>query len=256
MALTNNRFITDWVAEMAALTKPDRILWLDGSQEQLEELRRESMSTGEMIRLNEETLPGCYLHRSALNDVARVEDRTYICSKRQEDAGPTNNWMDPDKMKAMLLPLFDGAMRGRTMYVIPYSMGVVGSPFAKYGIELSDSIYVATAMASMTRRGKEVYEALARARLHRGLHAKAELDRKSVISCISRKKIHYVRQLRYGGNVHGAECFALLIASALAVGKLEWPSICSFWALRIPRARFATWPPPSLPPAERRIWPC
>jgi phosphoenolpyruvate carboxykinase (GTP) len=218
MALTNNRFITDWVAEMAALTKPDRILWLDGSQEQLEELRRESMSTGEMIRLNEETLPGCYLHRSALNDVARVEDRTYICSKRQEDAGPTNNWMDPDKMKAMLLPLFDGAMRGRTMYVIPYSMGVVGSPFAKYGIELSDSIYVATSMAIMTRMGKEVYEALGESSdFIRGLHAKAELDeeKRYIVHFPEEKYIMSVNS-GYGGNVLlGKKCFALRIASAL-----------------------------------------
>jgi phosphoenolpyruvate carboxykinase (GTP) len=218
MALTSNRYITEWVAEMAALTKPDRVLWLDGSEEQLEELRREAMSTGEMIRLNEEKLPGCYLHRSALNDVARVEDRTYICSKRQEDAGPTNNWMDPDEMKAMLLPLFDGAMRGRTMYVIPYSMGVVGSPFAKYGVELSDSIYVATSMAIMTRMGKEVYDALSDSSdFIRGLHAKAELDaeKRYIVHFPEEKSIMSVNS-GYGGNVLlGKKCFALRIASAL-----------------------------------------
>ena len=140
MALTTNKYILDWVKEMAELTKPDKIVWIDGSEEQLEELRREAVSTGELIKLNEEKLPGCYLHRSAVNDVARVEDRTFICCRRKEDAGPTNNWMDPDEMLAKLNKLYDGAMKGRTMYVIPYSMSIVGSPFARYGIELTDSI--------------------------------------------------------------------------------------------------------------------
>lgn len=218
MALTNNRYVTEWVAEMAALTKPDKIMWIDGSQEQLEELRRESMSTGEIIKLNEEKLPGCYLHRSALNDVARVEDRTYICSRRQEDAGPTNNWMDPAEMKAMLFGIYDGAMRGRTMYVIPYSMGVVGSPFAKYGIELTDSIYVVLSMAIMTRMGKQVYDALGDSPDYiKGLHAKAELDaeKRYIVHFPEENTIMSVNS-GYGGNVLlGKKCFALRIASVL-----------------------------------------
>jgi phosphoenolpyruvate carboxykinase (GTP) len=218
MALTDNRYVTDWVSEMAALTKPDKIKWIDGSQEQLEELRREAVSTGEIIRLNEEKLPGCYLHRSALNDVARVEDRTYICSQRQEDAGPTNNWMDPSEMKAMLYAIYDGAMRGRTMYVIPYSMGVVGSPFAKYGIELTDSIYVVLSMAIMTRMGKQVFDALGDSPDYiKGLHAKAELDaeKRYIVHFPEENTIMSVNS-GYGGNVLlGKKCFALRIASVL-----------------------------------------
>jgi len=218
MALTNNRYVTDWVSEMAALTKPDRIVWIDGSQEQLEELRREAVSTGEIIRLNEEKLPGCYLHRSALNDVARVEDRTYICSRRQEDAGPTNNWMVPSEMKAMLYAIYDGAMRGRTMYVVPYSMGVVGSPFAKYGIELTDSIYVVLSMAIMTRMGRQVFDALGDSPDYiKGLHAKAELDaeKRYIVHFPEENTIMSVNS-GYGGNVLlGKKCFALRIASVL-----------------------------------------
>ena len=140
--------------------QPDAIVWIDGSEAQLEALRAEACSTGEMIKLNEEKLPGCYLHRTAVNDVARVEDRTFICCREEEDAGPTNNWMDPKEMYAKLNKLYTGSMKGRTMYVIPYSMGVVGSPFAKYGIELTDSIYVVLNMAIMTRVGPEVLDAL------------------------------------------------------------------------------------------------
>jgi phosphoenolpyruvate carboxykinase (GTP) len=218
MALTDNRYVTDWVSEMAALTKPDKIKWIDGSQEQLEELRREAVSTGEIIRLNEEKLPGSYLHRSALNDVARVEDRTYICSRRQEDAGPTNNWMVPSEMKAMLYAIYDGAMRGRTMYVVPYSMGVVGSPFAKYGIELTDSIYVVLSIAIMTRMGKQVFDALGDSPDYiKGLHAKAELDaeKRYIVHFPEENTIMSVNS-GYGGNVLlGKKCFALRIASVL-----------------------------------------
>ena len=117
--LTKNKNVLDWVDEMAALTKPDKIVWLDGSEEQLSELRDQAIATGEMERLNEEKLPGCLLHRTAINDVARVEGRTFICSREKENAGPTNNWEDPKVMYPKLRKLFDGSMKGRTMYVIP-----------------------------------------------------------------------------------------------------------------------------------------
>ena len=136
--MTKNVHVTKWIDEMAAMTQPDKIVWIDGSEAQAEELRKEACSTGELIKLNEELLPNCYLHRTALNDVARVENRTFICTTKQEDAGNINNWMAPADCYAKLTKLFTGSMKGKTMYVIPYSMGIVGSDFAKYGIELTD----------------------------------------------------------------------------------------------------------------------
>ena len=159
-AMTTNKYVLNWIDEMAAMTKPDKIVWIDGTEEQAEQLRAEACSTGEMIKLNQELLPNCYLHRTAINDVARVEDRTFICTPTKEEAGNVNNWMDPAEMYAKLKKLYTGSMKGRTMYVIPYSMGVVGSDFAKYGIELTDSIYVVLNMIIMTRVGTNVLEAL------------------------------------------------------------------------------------------------
>ncbi len=216
MKLTDNVHILKWVDEMAALTKPDKILWIDGSEEQLEQLRQEAIGTGELIKLNEEKLPGCVLHRSDVNDVARVEGRTFICSKRQEDAGPTNNWMDPQEMYKKLYEIYDGSMKGRTMYVIPYSMGVVGSDFAKYGIELTDSIYVVVSMAIMTRIGQTVLDAIGdSADYIKGLHSKAELDpeKRYIVHFPEDNTIMSVNS-GYGGNVLlGKKCFALRIAS-------------------------------------------
>ena len=157
--MTENKHILNWINEMAAMTQPDKIVWIDGSDEQTEALREEACSTGEIIKLNEELLPNCYLHRTAVNDVARVEGRTYICTPTKEDAGNINNWMDPQECYAKLSKLYNGSMKGRTMYVIPYSMSVVGSDFAKYGIELTDSIYVVLNMLIMTRVGNDVLEA-------------------------------------------------------------------------------------------------
>ena len=222
MALTNNKAVLTWIDEMAALTKPADIMWIDGSEQQLEDLRAIGCSTGEMIKLNQELLPGCYYHRSALNDVARVEDRTFICCKNKEDAGPTNNWMDPDEMYKKLYGIFDGSMSGRTMYVIPYSMSIVGSPFAKYGIELTDSIYVVLSMAIMTRVGTQVLEALGDSPdFIKGLHSKAELDaeKRYIVHFPQDNTIMSVNS-GYGGNVLlGKKCFALRIASNL--GKQE-----------------------------------
>ena len=218
MALTNNRHITAWVDEMVALCQPERVVWIDGSEAQLAALRQEAFETGELIQLNQELLPGCVYHRSAVNDVARVESRTYICCEKRENAGPTNNWMDPTEMKALLRDIYKGSMRGRTMYVIPYSMGIVGSPFAKYGVELTDSIYVVVSMAIMTRVGLDVYQGIGDgADFIKGLHAKAELDeeRRYIVHFPQENTIMSVNS-GYGGNVLlGKKCFALRIASCL-----------------------------------------
>lgn len=216
--MTNNKYVLSWIDEMAAMTQPDKIVWIDGTEEQAETLRAEACSTGEMIKLNQEKLPGCYLHRTAVNDVARVEGRTFICTPTKEEAGNINNWMDPTEMYAKLKKLYTGAMKGRTMYVIPYSMGVVGSDFAKYGIELTDSIYVVLNMLIMTRVGTNVLEALGDSPDYiKGLHAKADLDEEN------RYIVHFPQDNTimsvnsgYGGNVLlGKKCFALRIASYL-----------------------------------------
>ena len=216
--MTNNKYVLDWIKEMAEMTQPDQIVWIDGSEAQAEALRAEACSTGEMIKLNQEKLPGCYLHRTAVNDVARVEGRTFICTSKKEDAGNINNWMDPAECKAKLSKLYKGSMKGRTMYVIPYSMSVVGSPFAKYGIELTDSIYVVLNMLIMTRVGTDVLEALGDSDDYiKGLHARADIDEENryIVHFPEENTIWSVNS-GYGGNVLlGKKCFALRIASFL-----------------------------------------
>ena len=216
--MTKNKFVLDWINEMAELVKPTNIVWIDGSEEQAETLRAEACASGEMIKLNQEKLPGCYLHRTAINDVARVENRTFICTSKKEDAGNINNWMDPEECKAKLRKLYAGSYQGKTMYVIPYSMSVVGSPFAKYGIELTDSIYVVLNMLIMTRVGLDVLEALGdSADYIKGLHARAELDEENryIVHFPEENAIWSVNS-GYGGNVLlGKKCFALRIASYL-----------------------------------------
>ncbi len=218
MALTNNVKVNAWLDEVIALVKPQNVELITGDEDQLARLRAEAVSTGEFIALNEEKLPGCYLHRSDPTDVARVEGRTYICSRKEEDAGPTNNWMDPQEMYAKLNKLYDGAMAGRTMYVIPYSMSVVGSPFAKYGIEVTDSIYVVISMTIMTRVGMDVLTALGTdGDFIKGLHAKANLDpeERYIVQFPEDNTIMSINS-GYGGNVLlGKKCFALRIASYL-----------------------------------------
>ncbi len=216
--MTKNPHITEWIKEMAELTQPDNIVWIDGSEEQAEALRAEACSTGEMHKLNEELLPGCYLHRTAVNDVARVEGRTFICTSKKEDAGNTNNWMAPAECYAKLSKLYAGAMKGRTMYVIPYAMGQVGSDFAKYGIELTDSIYVVLNMLIMTRVGTNVLEAMGNdAGFIKGLHAKADIDEENRYIChFPEDNTIWSVNSGYGGNVLlGKKCFALRIASYL-----------------------------------------
>ena len=216
MALTNNKHVLDWVDEMIALTKPDQVVWIDGSEEQLDDLRRQAEETKEMIKLNQEKLPGCYLHRTAVNDVARVEHRTFICSRKEENAGPTNTWMDPKEAYDKLGKLFDGSMKGRTAYIIPYSMGPIGSPFSKAGVEITDSIYVVLNMAIMTCMGKEVFTALGDSNdFVRGLHSKAQLDEENRYIChFPEDNTIWSINSGYGGNVLlGKKCFALRIAS-------------------------------------------
>lgn len=216
--MTKNQSVLSWLEEQKNLVQPDRVVWIDGSQEQLEALRAEACETGEMIKLNQEKLPGCYLHRTAVNDVARVEHRTFICSEKEENAGPTNNWMEPAKAYKMLYDIARGSYRGRTMYVIPYSMGPVGSPFAKYGIEVTDSIYVVLNMAIMTRIGKDVLEALGdSADWVRGLHCKCDIDEEKRYICHFPQDNTIISvNSGYGGNVLlGKKCFALRIASHL-----------------------------------------
>ncbi len=224
MALTSNHKVNAWLDEVIALVKPQAIELITGDEAQLQKLRAEAVSTGEFITLNQEKLPGCYLHRSDPNDVARVESRTFICSRKEEDAGPTNNWMDPQEMYAKLRKLYDGAMQGRTMYVIPYSMSIVGSPFAKYGIEVTDSIYVVISMTIMTRVGTEVLDALGTdGDFIKGLHAKANLDpeERYIVQFPEDNTIMSINS-GYGGNVLlGKKCFALRIASYLG-RKENW----------------------------------
>ena len=220
--MTKNPSVLKWLEDMKALVTPDQVVWIDGSEEQLEALRKEACSTGEMIKLNEEKLPGCYLHRTAVNDVARVEGRTFICARKEEDAGPTNHWMEPQSAYKMLYDIARGSYKGRTMYVIPYSMGPIGSPFAKIGVELTDSIYVVLNMAIMTRVGNKVWEVLGDSEdWVRGLHCKCDIDEEKRYICHFPEDNTIISvNSGYGGNVLlGKKCFALRIASFL--GKNE-----------------------------------
>ena len=216
--MTNNIHVKKWIDEMAALTQPDNIVWIDGSDAQMNSLREQAISSGEIIQLNQEKLPNCYLHRTAINDVARVEHRTFICTSKQEDAGNCNNWMAPVDCYAKMSKLFKGSMKNRTMYVIPYSMGIVGSEFAKIGIELTDSIYVVLNMDIMTRIGKAVIDALGDSDdFVKGLHARADIDEENRYIChFPEDNTIWSVNSGYGGNVLlGKKCFALRIASYL-----------------------------------------
>ena len=214
--MTANKSVLSWINEKIDLVKPDKVVWIDGSDEQIEALRAEACSTGEMIKLNQELLPDCYLHRTAVNDVARVEGRTFICAPTKEEAGPTNNWMEPSEAYKMLYDIARDSYKGRTMYVIPYSMGPVGSKFSKIGIELTDSIYVVLNMAIMTRVGKKVLEALGDSDdWVRGLHCKCDIDEEKRYICQFPQDNTIISvNSGYGGNVLlGKKCFALRIAS-------------------------------------------
>ena len=214
--MTTNKTVLKWLDEMKELLQPDQIVWIDGSDEQREELRAEAVKTGELFKLNQEELPGCYLHRTNPNDVARVEDRTFICTSTKEMAGPTNNWCDPKEMYAKLYDIARDSYKGRTMYIIPYSMGPIGSPLAKIGIEITDSVYVVLNMLIMTRVGTKVLEVLGDSNdWVRGLHSRCDVDPEKRYICHFPEDNTIISvNSGYGGNVLlGKKCFALRIAS-------------------------------------------
>lgn len=217
--MTNNDILSSWIEEMAALCLPDQIVWIDGSEEQRKTLTAEACATGEMIEMNQKTWPGCYYHRTHPQDVARVEDKTFICCRNERDAGSTNNWKRPEEAYMEAANFFRGSMRGRTMYVIPFSMGPVGSPFSKIGVELSDSIYVVLNMEIMTRVGTAVLDCLGQSNdFTRCLHSKADLDpEKRRIMHFPEDNTIWSVNSGYGGNVLlGKKCLALRIASVQA----------------------------------------
>ena len=222
--MTTNKSVLAWVEEMKNLLTPDEVVWIDGSQQQIDDLRAQACSTGELIKLNEEKLPDCYLHRTKENDVARVEGRTFICSRKEEDAGPTNNWKDPQEAYKMLFDIAAGSYKGKTMYVIPYSMGPVGSPLAQIGYEVTDSIYVVLNMSIMTRVGQAVEDVLGDSENWiKGLHACCDIDPEKRYICHFPEDNYIISvNSAYGGNVLlGKKCFALRIASYLGKND-EW----------------------------------
>ncbi|RPH73045.1 MAG: phosphoenolpyruvate carboxykinase (GTP) [Myxococcaceae bacterium] len=267
--LTRNKALLDWVRDCAALCQPDRIVWCDGSEAEKERLTKHAVDTGVLIPLNPAKRPGCYLHRSNPNDVARVEHLTFICTKTQEAAGPTNNWMAPEEAYGKLTKLFHGSMKGRTMYVIPYVMGPLGSPLSRVGLEITDSVYVVLNMRIMTRMGKPALDMLGDSNdFNRGLHCTGDLNPERRYIChFPEDNTIWSFGSGYGGNaLLGKKCLALRIGSWL--GKDEgwfaehmlilgvespdghmtyvtgaFPSACgkTNFAMMIPPKRFAKW---------------
>ena len=208
-----------WINRMIELTKPDHVVLIDGTEEQKALLTREAVEAGELHELNQEKMPGCYLRRSDPSDVARVEDRTFICTPEKKDAGPTNNWAESQEMYEKMYGLFDGSMKGKTMYIIPYVMGPYNSPFSKIGFELTDSRYVVLSMLIMARCGLKVLEELTDEReFIKGLHSVGNLDPENRYIChFPEDRAIFSFNSEYGGNVlQGKKCFSLRIASVIA----------------------------------------
>ncbi|WP_437639983.1 phosphoenolpyruvate carboxykinase (GTP) [Sorangium sp. So ce854] len=214
-----SRKLSAWVDEVALQTRPDRVVFCDGSEAENRALIQGMLSDGTLISLNEEKYPNCYLHRSDPTDVARTEHLTFICSQSKDDAGPTNNWMAPDEASQKVGRLFDGAMKGRTMFVVPYLMGPVGSPSAKVGVEITDSPYVVASMRIMTRMGRVALDALGSSDDYcRGLHSLGDLSPERRFIChFPEERLIWSIGSGYGGNaLLGKKCFALRIASTMA----------------------------------------
>lgn len=216
--------LVKWIEDMAQMCKPDKIVWIDGSDSQRRELASEAVETGEITPLDDEKWPGCFYHRTAINDVARSENKTFICLPHKEDAGPNNNWMDPAEAYGLAGKYFKGSMRGRKMYVVPFCMGPVGSPFSKIGVELTDSIYVVLNMLIVTRVGQDVLNELgSNGEFTKALHSKAELDdNKRLILHFPQDNTIWSVNSGYGGNVLlGKKCLSLRVASYLGL-KEGW----------------------------------
>src|SRR5947208_3158570 len=265
----SNTFVQKWVKDVTAMCQSDEVVWCDGSEAERERLIRVAVQCGDLITLNQEKLLGCYLHRSALNDVARTENLTFVCTEQKEDAGSNNNWMVPAESYDRLSKIFSGSMRGQTLYVIPFLMGPLGSPFSKVGIQVTDSVYVVLNMRIMTRMGKTVLDHLGGSDdFPRCLHSKVDLDLDRRFIC------HYPQDNTiwsvgsgYGGNVLlGKKCLALRIGSYLAKTEhwfaehmlilgaespegettyvaAAFPSACGTtnFAMMIPPKRFSGW---------------
>jgi len=268
-APTKNQTLLQWVSRCARMTQPDRIVWCDGSEEEKKRLTEQAVKEGILIPLNQEKRPGCYLHRSNPNDVARVEHLTFICTPNKTDAGPTNNWMDPEEAYTKLGQLFDGCMKGRTMYVVPYVMGPLGSPYAKIGMELTDSIYVALNMRIMTRMGKPALDMLGDSDdFNRGLHSTGDVnpDRRYICHFPHDNTIWSFGS-GYGGNVLlGKKCLALRIGSYLGreegwlaehmliLGVTDPKGQTTYVAAAFPSACGKTNFAMLIPPAEYKGW--